>query len=176
MRKEIERAVRLLVGLPLQLPPGRAANMLTLGFGDIVTTTDFRGEPMEVPEHSLHVQCHWRLVRYAPTPQILVGSRDMYYPADLSTDLEDDSFQWDKPNANWCDRQFDLFATEYNSTPIVVEAVDADDYGGFRMQFSGSLALELFPDTSLHGEGKEHWRFFGAAEKPHFVVGESGIE
>ena len=170
MKEEIERATRVLVGLPL-LPPGRAANMMMFGFGKTVTEINRHGNPVEVPEYSLHVQCHWRLVGHQPTPRIVVGSRDVYSPADPSIDAEDENFHWDEPWANLCDWRVKSFMEECKSRPLVVESIEADEIGSLRICFTGGFVLDLFPDTSNHDGYDEHWRLLSAPNQPHFVVG-----
>ncbi|WP_433926118.1 hypothetical protein AB3662_24650 [Sorangium cellulosum] len=52
--------------------------------------------------------------------------------------------------------------------PPVVEYVDADEFGGFRLLLSASYSLVVFPATSFP---VEHWRYFRyGCDDSHFVV------
>jgi hypothetical protein len=164
----------VLIGLPMPWI-GRAANMAMFCFGKEVTAVDCRGREMQKSEHSLHVQCHWRIVGQYPTPRIIVGSRDVYDPAAPSVACDDD-FEWDRPEANLCDRRTQSFLEEHQSSPLMVESVEADEVGSLRVCLMGGFVLELFPDTSCHDDGDEHWRLLAADDRPHFVVTGRGIE
>ena len=156
MKEEIERATRVLVGLPL-LPPSRAANMMMFGFGKLVTQLNRHGIPVDIPEFSLHVQCHWRIITHDPKPTIVVGSRDLYYPADPTVDPEDENFHYDEPWANICDWHVKSVMDEHKSCALVVESIEADDVGSLRICFTDGFMLDLFPDTSCHGGCGEHF-------------------
>ena len=167
MKEEIEHATLALVGLPLA-PPGRAANMMMFGFGRLATRLNRHGKPVEVPEYALHVQCHWRIAEQHPRPRIVVGSRDVYSPADPTIDPEDENFHWDEPGANLCDRHMTSFIEQHVSCPLVVESIEADDIGSLRIRFTGGFTLDLFPDTSNNDRDDEHWCLFEPGHSDSF--------
>ncbi len=118
-----------------------------------------------VADFALHVQCAWR---FCDASRILIGFRDIYYPADLpSTEPIPKGFDWDVAGANRCDRFFKAFLAAHSVTPIVVTSAVADQLGGFRLAFSESYGLEAFPDT---GVPDEVWRLFRPGVGGHFVV------
>src|SRR5207247_709942 len=75
--ERIEEALRPVVGKALWRAH-RGADMQVLHFGERCQTTTRKGEPVVVGEFALHIQCGWRIV--GPSG-IVVGCRDLYYPA-----------------------------------------------------------------------------------------------
>ncbi len=103
--------------------------MITFGFGKLIGRMNHRGEPVEVPAYSLHVQCHWRLLGH-PLPGFIVGSGDIRHPADPSlTPSEIEGFQWDQPGASLCDRRIAQLMEDHAVCPLVVESVEAEEDG-----------------------------------------------
>lgn len=172
MKEQIEAALEPLIGLSLWTAR-RAADMEMFHFGARRIVPGRDGEPREVGEWALHLQCAWRLTG----PEgIVVGSRDRFYAAgvDPYAEVESEDWDWDRPGANRCDERIDAFFTAQSATPPVVEAVSADRLGGFCLQMSGGHALEVFPFDSL---GEEHWRLLPPSrEQDHFVVTGLGVE
>jgi hypothetical protein len=118
----------------------------------------------------LHVQCAWRIA--GPTG-ILVGSADRYLAAGPDPLKDYETFEWDRPGANRCDERMATFFDARGIDVPVVEAASADYAGGFRLDLSGGLTLDVFPDDSLGGE---HWRLFQpGTEWEHFVVTGRGV-
>jgi hypothetical protein len=131
-----------------------------------------------VGEYALHIQCPWRLER-EPDAQIITGSGDLYEPYD-EADWKDEAFNWESGN-NLQEQALSRLLQEYdaktkqivNATDrLVVNAVEADAFGGFRLDLSGDYQLRVFPCTSR----EEAWRLFkptADGEQPteaHFVV------
>ncbi len=127
--------------------------MAMFQFGERKTAVGFDGRPKEVGTFALHVQCRWRIVR---EDRVLVGSRDINYPADYSIGQEiPDDFDWDRDRTR-LDRLIDeLF--EAGARSFVVQQVKAGLAGGLHLDLSDNLTLELFPDDSAH---EEDWRLF----------------
>jgi len=71
------------VGLPLWAS-GRGADMQWFAFGNQRQVVGHSGTSRAVGDYSLHVQCPWRIVR---GDAIVVGSRDLYYPADETAEV-----------------------------------------------------------------------------------------
>jgi hypothetical protein len=169
MKEEIEKAVSVLVGLPL-LSRGRAINMTTFGFGKPVTRLDRHEKPVDVPQYCLHVQCHWRIVEQHPKPRIVAGSRDLHYPADPTIDPEDETFHYDEPGVNLCDYRMRSFMDTHKHCPLIVESIEADEIGSLRIHFTGDFFLDLFPDTTLRDEFDEHWCLSSYPDQSTFHV------
>jgi hypothetical protein len=122
-------------------------------------------------DFALHIQCTWRIVGPAG---IVVGRRDLYYPAgeDPYADLEEFDFEGPIPNRR--DVRIAALLQERAPAPLVVEACAADDLGGFRLTFCDRFALEVFPGDSMNSE---YWRLFRPCSRErHFVVTGAGIE
>jgi hypothetical protein len=111
MREQIQKVLSPLVGMPLW-SSGRAADLEWFHFGQRRTVTA-RGRAKEVGEYALHVQCGWR-IRHGD--QVVVGGRDLYYPAeDSRVPVED--FDWDVKGANRRDKRIaELFQNESGSS------------------------------------------------------------
>jgi hypothetical protein len=169
MKRDIEKALQQLVGLPLRAA-GRSG-LEWFHFGAMRTIPDHKGNSREVGEYALHVICAWRIVG---PPGIIVASGDQFYPAgdNPHTDVED--FDWDQPGANRCDQRMAAFFQNLDGHFPVVEEVWADRVGSIRLVMSDGWALEVFPHYSLDGES---WRLFRpGSEAPHFVVTRTGVE
>lgn len=170
MKSEIELAVNVLIGKPMWKST-RAADMASFQFGGRRTVQTFRGDTKEVGDFALHVQCAWRITMQE---EIIVGSRDLYYPADFHGEDQDipDDFDWDRdPN-----RRDKLLASLFmnNKREFVVQEIEVGIAGSLNITLSDSLSFGIFPDDSL---SREHWRLFRPAnDEPHFVVTGRGIE
>src|SRR5262245_37190946 len=103
MREQIEATLQVLVGEPL-LGAGRAADSESVHFGKRLMVPSSSGTK-EIAEYRLGVQCTWRIT--GPN-EIIVASRDMYYPAGDPYD-EPPAFEWDQPGANRCDERIAAF-------------------------------------------------------------------
>jgi hypothetical protein len=135
----------------------RAADMATFQFGPRHQTRDYHGRPTEIGEYALHIQCPWRIVR---GNEVVVGSRDIYYPAghDGTTSVSE-NFNWERDlnrRDNLLDALFDAGSREFT-----VRDVDEHAGGACTIEFDEGISLELFPDDSL---SHEHWRLFTTQE------------
>ena len=95
MKPQIEKATAVLVGKALW-GCTRAADLASFAFGERREAPSSGGGARPVGEFALHVQCAWRITR---GDQVLVGSRDLYYPAsygDENREIPPD-FDWDGP-------------------------------------------------------------------------------
>jgi hypothetical protein len=92
-RSDIERATAPLLGKALWNCT-RAASMAMFDFGNRRQSVAWGGAKKEVGELALHVQCTWRIAR---EDCVIVGSRDIQYPADYPDDDEIPAeFDWDR--------------------------------------------------------------------------------
>ena len=170
-QQQVESVMTPLVGMPLW-DAGRAADLLWVAFGQRQTIQDFRGEPREVGEFALHVQCAWRFVR---DEKVLVGNRDLYYPRGYRYPKDEipKEFNWDVQRANRCD---EVLATLFagGAKQFVVLRVEAGHAGEVALLLEGGLALQVFPNDSLVGE---HWRLFRpGSDAQHWVFTGQGLE
>jgi hypothetical protein len=166
MKGEIEVATAALVGMPLW-SSGRAG-LQWFAFGDRRTVTTRKGTPKEVGELALHVQCWWRIVR---VDTIVVGSGDLYFPADEAAEAPDD-FDPNGVVTRLDHRVTQLFERETRA--FTVRQVDVGAAGALRIVLDDGLALEVFPDESV---SREAWRLFRPySDAPHLVVTGTGIE
>jgi hypothetical protein len=133
----------------------RAADMATFQFGRRIPVNDYFNRPTEIGEYALHVQCSWRI---AQGDLVLVGSRDLLYPAHYSdNDQIPEHFDWDRqPNRR--DRLLsELFQDGRRGLAVI--GVDVGTGDAPRIRFGEGYSLQLFPDDSL---GHEHWRLLAA--------------
>ena len=169
MKAEIERATVVLVGKALWRCL-RAADMATFDFGKRRASLDFRGNPREVGDLALHVQCAWRITR---GDRVVVGNNDLYYPADYvgEQNVVPPDFDWSR-NPNRRDRLLSsLF--EDGTKEFTVQTVEVCPAGNLYIPLSEGLCLDVFPNDS---STDEYWRLFEPdKEGPHFVVTGGGI-
>ncbi len=159
LRARIAGALSVLVGLPMWAS-GRAADLQWFQFGERRLLDGPRG-PREVGSHALHVPCAWRIVR---GDVVVVGGRDLYEPADESSERPDD-FDWDAAPNRRDARIAALFAGEPRS--FLVTGVEVGAAGYIALRFEDALVLEVFPHDSLPDE---HWRLFQPGrDAPHLV-------
>jgi hypothetical protein len=156
----IHAALLPLVGLPLWAA-GRVVNLIWLQFGSRRTVL-VRAAEREVGEYALHMQCSWRL---RSAEAIIVGSADRLVPRSESL-LEPDDFDWTEPGANRCDELLEQLFVQTESYDVL--AARADAYGGFSLELSSGLVLDVFIDGS---PGNERWRLFKPwQDDEHFVM------
>jgi len=162
----VERILAPLVGLRLW-GLTRESDLLSLNFGER-REVDGRS----VGAYALHVACAWRIA--GPT-SILVGSGDLFTPADPEGELE--SFDWDVEGASWWDVRMREVSQLLDGN-IVVSTYVADSYGGVRLVCTGGIEVEFFPNSSPapHVE-TEFWRLVREGHADDYVlVGTTGIE
>lgn len=171
MKEEVEKTLRVLIGLPLR-DSGRSADLQWFDFGSNLTTVSTRnGETKTVGEYVIDTECAWHI---AGPNGIIVGSRDRLYPAgeDPYKDLLE--FDWDKTGANRCDEKIKKLFEERKNKPLFVQSLEANNWGGVKINLSENYTFEIFPDDSLGGE---YWRFYEPSKSSrHFVVTGQGIE
>lgn len=160
LRAETLHPVQLnaLVGLPLT-GASRAGEMAMFWFGESRAVQTSRGIKQR-PEYSLHPQCSWRLFG---GDSMLMGSSDLYYPADGREDRSD--FDWDTPGASRRDALMkDLLDSEERLTIMQIELGIA---GALKLHFEHDYCLELMPDNSLN---EEYWRLFKPGTDDQYLV------
>ena len=173
MKREIEAALGVLVGQPVS-DIGRAVDMLTVGFGPLVETTNRRGERHLISDHYLHIQETWRITR---ADAVVVGYADWHYPP-AGSDVGYDAFD---EASSYRTRQTDLVEAwrEHDGADHVVAAVAGSEAGDLRISFADGCLLETFVNQASIGEADELWRLLPprstARGGPHFVVSVGGI-
>ena|SRR5688572_28183492 len=156
----IEVHLRPLVGQKLSVAR-RAADMRGFHFGRVNVE---EGGDRSYGEFALHIQCPWRL---EGLNGIVTGRTDLWIPAEPSENIDWDSWDYEN-NPNLQDRRIGELPGVYdpktrsfiNETEyLVVENVEADDFGGATLSLSGGYRLVIFPS----GSAGEDWRLL----KPH---------
>lgn len=168
VRRSIDEATAPLQGRALWNCT-RAADLASFQFGEKLETTNFKGKKVIVGEYALHVQCAWRLAR---ADRVVVGSVDVYYPPDLTSEEIPPGFDWDK-GLNRRDMLLSLLF-EDGKRQFIVRRVDVGNAGSLFIGMDEGISLEVMPNSSLAGE---HWRVFRPrSPEPHFVFSGSGVE
>jgi hypothetical protein len=186
VKDEIEQHLGLLIGLPLSIAR-RAIDMLVLLFGTVrevesgINVGKRAGEKGTSSDFSLHIQCPWRLEN---SDGIVTGRGDLYFSAETGEYFDDlvDGDTCYEFGKNLQDKKIgellqglDPITHSYMNTTklLVVEKVDADNFGGATIYLSGGYQLSMFPYSSQ----TEHWRLLqGATNEKHFVVSDSHVE
>ena len=161
MRQQLIAALSQIVGLPLTAAR-RAADMRTFQFGTLRPVD--RGS---VGDFVLHVQCPWRI----EGPEgIVTGRLDLWEPLDDNARF-DENWHYDK-SPNLQDARLEDWL-ERNPVPLIVKAVDADDFGGAVITLDQGFVLRLFPA----GTRGEDWRLFQPrTDAPHVVISGGAVE
>jgi hypothetical protein len=168
MKDIIEQRLQVLVGL-LLIDAGRTLTLEWFDFGSNVPTQN--AATTLIGRYAIDTEEAWHIVGLEG---IVVGSRDRLYPAgeDPYKDLLE--FDWDHPGVNRCDERILQFLNERKDAPLIVQSVEANNWGGIKINFSANYILEIFPDGSLDND---YWRLFEPGKKSrHFVVTAHGIE
>jgi hypothetical protein len=155
-RQQVIAALSQIIGLPLTAAR-RATDMRTLQFGTLRPID--RGS---VGDFALHIQCPWRI---EGPDGIITGRLDLWEPVERGPEFDEENWGYDT-SPNLQDYQFDQWLARQGSS-LVVEGVDADEFGGAAITFGQGFVLRLFPA----GTRGEDWRLFRPkTDVPHFVV------
>jgi len=122
-------------------------------------------------EFGIHLQCPWRITK---DNAILVGYNDLTEQPDETAEF-DDNFDWDEQMGNLRDVKMANFL---NSGKYIVELVEADNLGGFKLAFNDNIELTVFPTMSSKNIYGRYWRLLDntANDSKHFVVSSHGID
>jgi hypothetical protein len=164
---QIVRAFGPVYGLKLSIARN-AGSMKNFQFGAIRPHPTGKGT---IGQFALHIQCPWRLVTAQPpwlpprTDLMVTGSGDWWEPAEHREDLDWDRWNEHRAMPSMQEKLLQALFQEYDtetksylntSDRLIVEQVEADDYGGLNIHLSGGFRLQAFPN----GISGEHWRLF----------------
>lgn len=152
-------ALKPLIGLRLS-KASRIETMIMLSFGDLIPV-EWEGATRIVGAYSLHIQCPWRI---RTTERILVASGDMLEESRFNPESNISTL-----SNNLCDQRFHELFSSCDAQKLLVERIEIDYAGAFKLHFFDSLTLEVIPITSFD---VEHWRLFKPGSKYHFVYKE----
>ncbi len=166
LESQILKHLKPLIGLKLSVAR-RAADLRNFQFGEMRKI-----EGGSVGDYALHIQCAWRVE--GPNG-IVTGRSDLWEPAEIDADIDWEEWRYDKnPNlqdkkiGEWLKGRDESTKSYANATDLlVVESIEADDFGGAKIHLSGGYRIVLFPA----GTRGEAWRIFRPqTEDEHFVV------
>lgn len=172
-KSQVTKHLSPLVGRKLSIAR-RAADMRGFHFGRVTFGQDGK---RSAGEFVLHVQCAWRI---EGPDGIVTGRTDLWEPAEPNEDIDWDTWDYEE-DENLQDRQIGTLLGGYDpktrsamneAEHLIVEGVDADEWGGATISLSGGYRLVLFPA----GSTGEDWRLFRPSAEAHFVVGGGRIE
>lgn len=173
IRKQVTEQLSQLIGLKLSIAR-RAADMRGFHFGRLTLRPDGKGS---VGEFALHIQCPWRI---DGPDGIVTGDGDLWDSAEPDEEVDWDTWHYDE-NENLQDWQIAALLGGYDPSTrsftndtgfLVVEGVEADDFGGATVTLSGGYRLSIFPSGGVG----EDWRLFRPSAPSHFVVRGGRIE
>lgn len=167
MQEEIQNATTVLIGKSVW-ECKRAGDMAMFQFGERRIRTSHKGQPGEVGEYALHLQCPWRIVN---GDEIIMAALDVYKPQSGHEEDDNPDFDWERAGNLLEERSKRFF--ENGTREYAVEGVEAKHAGALRLTLQGGFWLEICPCDSLK---EEHWRLFQpSSDQPHFVVTGAGI-
>jgi hypothetical protein len=121
-----------------------------------------------VGDFAVHIQCPWRM---EGPDGIVTGRLDLWEPVERGPDFDFETWDYEK-SPNLQDSQFDQLLARY-ADGLIVQSVDADEYGGAAIGFANGFVLRMFPA----GTRGEDWRLFRPkTDAPHFVIAAGEVE
>lgn len=150
--------------------------MATFGFGGLVERDSRRGGRVQVPEHRLHIQSQWRIVRDGV---VVVGYGDWHYPP-LGSTIAYWDFQEADAARNRRDDLVDEWFAHGDRAHVVTEA-RGTMAGDLTILFEDGCVLETFANSATWDEDghDEFWRLLpppGDDGEPDFVVSAHGVD
>ena len=161
---EVKSKLSELIGLRLSIARD-AGSTKVFQFGNIRRSPSGRGTS---GDFSLHLQCPWRLVK---SGAILTGLGDYFWAEDEDEDVDLDNYKAGNLQRVRLQTLFQTYDPGTRSLvnlsdSMIVLSVNADPLGGFDIELSGDIRLQVFPD----GSRAENWRVFPKRSgEPHFV-------
>ena len=160
-RKQVATTLSQIIGLPLTAAR-RAADMRTFQFGTLRAV-----ERGSVGDFALHVQCPWRI---EGPDGIVTGRLDLWESVEEDIPLEQNWNYEQSPNLQ--DTLVERWLAEHKGA-LVVQSVDADEFGGASISLSQDFVLRMFPA----GARGEDWRLFRPnGDLPHLVISGGKVE
>ncbi len=174
IKAEIEAQVASLIGLRLA-NAGRAVDMATFGFGDMIVRSGPRG-PVQLAQYRLHIQETWRVTR---DRGVLLGYGDWHYPPRGSVAAYEDFGESDEPR-NMQDDLRDDWLRHGPDAHTVVKA-SGTNAGDLAIAFADGCCLETFVNQASNSEtgSDEVCRLIPpplTGDEAHFVVTVRGVE
>jgi hypothetical protein len=165
---EIEKQLQQLIGLPVTKIHRMAATG-AIGFGDLRTAINKKGEIVQVPRYAIHISCSFRIT---DSRKNLTANLDMFN-VNSTTEWTAD-FDWDVSGANLYDETAYVMSEQFGIDSALVVRVKANLYGDVDIYLSNGFIIQIFANDSSK---QEIWRLFETeSQNPHFAVTGQGIE
>ncbi len=136
--------------------------MLSLNFGEKISSIDSKGNIRIVPRFYLHVIQPWRFVK---NNKIILSTLDIYapYSNDVSDDWQFDKFNRPKEESSIFDAVKDDFNEEMTNS-IIIDC-EISTFGDIKIKFSNGVIFECFINVSEMGQNDSKymvwvWRDF----------------
>ena len=163
MNSNVNRMFSIINGQKLQYI-NRTCDMVCIGFGDIFSRKNARGQFVNCASYALHLQCPFRIIKH---DRVVVGSDDLFLslsPENEAVDLSTkDSTQFDYKIKKLFQINNDIYVCKSKVTAIG----DVE------------LSCNLFDIQVLNvnSNGDESWRFFRVnSQERHLVATGLGID
>ena len=136
---------------------GRAADLIWIAMRGI-----------DGKDYALHMQTFFR---FCNNEEVLITDMDKYQP--ISPIVENENFNWDIKGNNLFDKWCDEFNKNLSDNTIIM-SIEINRFGDLKINFSNSLTLTVFVDTT---SSDECWRFFvWHGKERHLVITGRGIQ
>ena len=153
MKEKIERVLKPLIGEPLS-GMSRLGGMQMFEFGIQRPRKNRKGQDITLADQRLHVSCHWCITG----PEGGIFSSEDFHPVRR-------------------DEKAYPFYDMLESDPPAVEAIAADEKGGFTLRMVRGYTLVIWLIENTNEPDAEQWRFLPKAKsRNHFVVTQRGID
>ena len=136
---------------------GRAADLIWIAMRGI-----------DGKDYALHMQTFFR---FCNNEEVLITDMDKYQP--ISPIVENENFNWDIKGNNLFDKWCDKFNKKLSDNTIIM-SIEINHFGDLKINFSNSLTLTVFVDTT---SSDECWRFFvWHGKERHLVITDRGMQ
>lgn len=163
MYSDVNSAFSILNGQKLQYI-NRTCDMVCIGFGNIFSKKNARGQIIDYASYALHLQCPFRIIKHG---KIIVGSNDLFLSLSSDNEVVDlsekDSTQFDYKISKLLQINNDIYVCETKVT--IMGDIE--------------LSCNLFDIQVLNvnSNDDESWRFFKVnSQDRHIVATGVGID
>jgi hypothetical protein len=139
---------------------GRTLDIAWIHLGEPRKQMKMSGEEILIGEFALHLQSSWRIRQ---GKDIITGRKDIF----TTGKRKSSRFLLSDYNSTLFDQRVKKLNDFNKLKQIVVKSINLDNPYVFSIEFSESIFLDIFSETSIESES---WRFLDFANNTHYVI------